>query len=64
MYNVATVLHDIAYELGAIYFFPYVRLIYKANEKKDILFSCFTSTLTKDPLTTILLAREASLIKM
>ncbi|MCR8454333.1 MAG: hypothetical protein NDP13_05045 [Crenarchaeota archaeon] len=64
MYNVATVLHDIAYELGAIYFFPYVRLIYKANEKKDILFSCFTSTLTKDPLTTILLAREASLVKV
>lgn len=64
MYNVAAIGQNIAYELGTIYFFPYTRLVYESDKRRDILFSCFTSNLTKDPLVTILLARKVDLIKI
>lgn len=64
MYVVATVDYDIAYEMGKIFWFPYLRIVYRANKQRDILFSCFTSAHTEDPLATVLLARKTDLLRI
>jgi len=63
MYTIATIKHDIILDMGTVFWFPYIRIAYKADKRRDILFSCFTSKQTGDPLATVLLARKADLIE-
>lgn len=55
---------DILYEIGNLLWFPYVRIKYTATQERDILFSCFTSSISSNPQSTILLARKTSMFKI
>ncbi len=55
---------DILYELGRLLWFPYLRIEYTSAKRRDILFSCFTSSISSNPQSTILLARNADMLNI